>query len=310
MVGVIVCDLGMQIHWWAWFIPLPRGISERPFAISLIDHIMQSSSSSPSSTAVLTLANWPEYLMEAACLGLFMISASVFGVLLDYPQSPLHQAIESASLRRAIGGVAMGISAVLLICSPWGKRSGAHMNPAITLTFLTLDKIKRQDAIFYVVSQFTGAVLGIQIADLLIGMPLRHGTVNYVVTAPGEGYGPWVALGAEFAISSLMMLMVLFISNNSAISRLTPYAAGAMVALYIWIEAPVSGMSMNPARTFGSAVAAQDWTALWIYFAGPLLGMLLAGQLYARCFGWHRVLCAKLHHHNHERCIFRCNFME
>jgi len=81
-----------------------------------------------------------------------------------------------------------------------------------------------------------------------------------------------------------------------------------LVAVYITFEAPISGMSMNPARTFGSAYWAHAWTALWIYFTAPPLGMLLAAELYLRIRGAHRVFCAKLHHHNSARCIFRCNF--
>lgn len=257
----------------------------------------------------VALPHWPEYLMEGACLGLFLISAAAFGVLLEHPQASVHQAIDSPLLRRALGGLAMGLTSVALVCSPWGRRSGAHMNPALTMTYWSLGKIHALDAWFYLAAQFLGATLGIQIADLLIGMPLRHGAVNYVVTVPGQGFSKGEAFAAEFAISCLLMLVVLYVSNHKRLSRWTPFFAGSMVALYIFLEAPVSGMSMNPARTFGSAWGANEWTALWVYFAAPLLGMLCAGQIYARCFGADRVLCAKLHHHNSERCIFRyCRF--
>ena len=67
-------------------------------------------------------------------------------------------------------------------------------------------------------------------------------------------------------------------------------------------------MSMNPARTFGSALSARVWTALWIYFLAPPLGMLLAAELYVRGHGARRVLCAKLHYHNTRRCIFHCGY--
>ena len=80
------------------------------------------------------------------------------------------------------------------------------------------------------------------------------------------------------------------------------------MATPITLEAPLSGMSMNPARTFGSALSAQVWTALWVYFLAPPLGMLLAAELYVRWHGVHRVLCAKLHHHNTRRCIFHCDY--
>jgi aquaporin Z len=76
------------------------------------------------------------------------------------------------------------------------------------------------------------------------------------------------------------------------------------VASYITLEAPLSGMSMNPARTFGSAFFGRNWTAIWIYFTAPLLGMLAAAQLYLARRGRQAVACAKLHHRNSKRCIF------
>ena len=104
------------------------------------------------------------------------------------------------------------------------------------------------------------------------------------------------------------MLTVLIASNNHKLGRFTGLFAGALVATYITIEAPFSGMSMNPARTFGSALPAQVWTALWVYFTAPVLGMLLAAESYLRLTGSHEVFCAKLHHHNDKRCIFRCGY--
>jgi aquaporin Z len=88
------------------------------------------------------------------------------------------------------------------------------------------------------------------------------------------------------------------------LARYTGLFAGALVAAYITVEAPLSGMSMNPARTFASALPAQAWTALWVYFSAPLLGMLCASELYVRRYGLQQVICAKLHHQNARRCIF------
>jgi aquaporin Z len=67
-------------------------------------------------------------------------------------------------------------------------------------------------------------------------------------------------------------------------------------------------MSMNPARTLGSAIAAQVWTALWVYFTAPPLGMALAAELYSRLKGPNAIRCAKLHHDNDRRCIFHCGY--
>lgn len=245
--------------------------------------------------------------MEAGALAAFMISACAFGVLLEHPGSPIHQAIENPFIRNAIGGVAMGLTAIAIIYSPWGQQSGAHMNPALTLAFFSLGKIERWDALFYIASQFAGGVTGVFVADMLIGMPLRHSAVNYVVTVPGSP-GVGVAFIAEAVISGILMTTVLIVSNSRTLSRFTGLFAGVLIATYIAVESPLSGMSMNPARTFGSAFLAGDWTAIWIYFTAPLLGMISAGQLYRLREGAHRVFCAKLNHANKQRCIFRCNY--
>jgi aquaporin Z len=100
------------------------------------------------------------------------------------------------------------------------------------------------------------------------------------------------------------MLTVLMVSNTRRLARYTGLFAGLLVATYISIEAPLSGMSMNPARTLGSALFAGDWTALWIYFIAPPTGMLLAAELYLRQRGPRAVFCAKLHHQNDRPCIF------
>ena len=259
-------------------------------------------------TSLAFSRHWPEYLMEAAALGSFMVSACVFVVLFEHPSSPVHQSFEGASmLRRSLIGLAMGLTAIGIIYSPWGQRSGAHMNPAVTLTFLFLGKIAPWDALFYVMSQFVGGIAGVLVANLLIGPALQDATVNYAVTVPGPG-GSWIAFIAEFVISMLMMSMVLWVSNSRRLSRYTPLFAGALISTFITFEAPLSGMSMNPARTVGSAFHAGEWTALWIYFVAPPTAMLLASIIYRFRRGAHRVFCAKLHHCNNQRCIFNCRY--
>jgi aquaporin Z len=247
--------------------------------------------------------------MEAWGLGLFMISACSFGVLLQHPSSPVQQAIPDATLRQVLMGAAMGLTNIANIYSPWGKRSGAHLNPSVTWTFFRLGKVKPWDAVFYALSQFIGGISGVLIARAVLMRLVAHPAVNYVVTAPGPS-GIGVAFVAEVVISFILMSVVLGVSNNARLARFTGLFAGALVMTYISIEAPLSGMSMNPARTFGSALSANTWTAVWIYFTAPLLGMLLAAETYLRLAGAKSVFCAKLHHHNTERCIFRCNFQE
>lgn len=251
--------------------------------------------------------HWQEYLSEAWGLGMFMLSACVFGVLLFHPNSPLIEL--NAMFRNVLMGIAMGATAIGIICSPWGKRSGAHINPSVTLTFLRLGKVRFYDALFYILAQFTGGIIGVLIAWLILGKLLEDSAVNFVVTVPGKD-GAGVAFIAETVISFFLMMMVLVTSNSLRLSRFTPYFAGFLVAIYITFENPLSGMSMNPARTFGSALAANVWTDWWIYFVAPPLAMLLAAEIYVRVKGAKEVYCAKFHHHNDHRCIFNCRFDE
>jgi aquaporin Z len=253
--------------------------------------------------------HWPEYLIEASALGTFMISACVFTVGLEHPASPVRQAIASDFLRRALIGLAMGLTAIIIIYSPWGQRSGAHLNPSVTVSFLRLGKIRRWDALFYILAQFTGGVAGVGIAALTLGSNLSHTSTRYAVTVPGR-HGPTLAFIAELIISFLLMTVVLNATNRERVARYTGLFAGALVAIYIALESPYSGMSMSPARTVGSAIYAHIWNSVWVYFTAPIVGMLLASELYLRTRGSQAVICAKLHHPNNQRCIFNCGYRE
>ena len=249
--------------------------------------------------------HWPEYLIEAWCLGTFMVSACFFGVLLFNPSSPA--ADLDLTIRNVLMGLAMGSTAIGIITSPWGKRSGAHLNPAVTLTFLRLGKINASDAVFYIFFQFIGGLAGVLVSWLVLRDLLADSSVNFVITAPGN-YGVGVAFLAEAAISFMLMTMILFATNSARLARLTPFFAGSLVAFFIAVENPISGMSMNPARTFASAAVAGYWTGWWIYFVAPPVAMLAASEFFIRTRGLKSVLCAKLDHFGGARCIFDCEF--
>jgi aquaporin Z len=116
-----------------------------------------------------------------------MLSACLFTALFEYPESPLRKAIPDPFFRRALVGIAMGLTAIAIIYSPWGQRSGAQLNPSVTLTFLSLGRIHGWDALFYVVAQFAGGLLGVVVADWMLRGILRNSAVNYAVTVPGKG---------------------------------------------------------------------------------------------------------------------------
>jgi len=212
----------------------------------------------------------------------------------------------NAAIALLANSTATGLALYVLIVL-FAPISGAHFNPAVTLTFWRLGKVKGWDAFFYVVAQFLGGIAGVMVVACLAKAMLAHTTVNYVATLPGpDGIG--VAFIAELFIAFGLMTMVLWVSNTPHLARYTGIFAGCLVAVYITFEAPFSGMSMNPARTFASAYVGQLWTALWVYFTAPVIAMQLAATLYLRTR--REIYCAKYHHHNSERCIFNCRFPE
>jgi aquaporin Z len=250
-------------------------------------------------------AVWPNYLIEACGLGAFMVSACLFASLLEHPGSPIHAAIDNAHSRRLIMGLAMGATAVMIIYSPWGKRSGAHLNPATTLTFARLGRVRPRVAVGYAAAQMVGGALGVFIAWSALRDVVAHPAVHFVVTAPGP-WGRTTAFAAEVLIAFILMTAVLHVSNRPGINRYTGLVAGLLVASFITFEAPLSGMSLNPARSFASAIVAADWRDFWIYVVAPPFGMLLAATIYSRAR--RPVLCAKLHHDNDAPCPFECAY--
>lgn len=245
----------------------------------------------------------PEYLMEAGEVAVYMFFVCVFATLLQHPASPVRSFIVGALSLRALMGLAMGATVIAIVMSPWGKQSGGHFNPAMTFAFYRLGKVRHWDALFYATAQFAGAIGGVAIARYALLDAPGHNAVRYAVTKPGA-YGSPVAFIAELTISFILMITVLFLSNHGTLARYTPYFVGALYATFITFETPLSGMSMNPARTFGSAFHASYWHALWIYFLAPQLGMLGAAEVFLHVRRGVGPYCAKLHHANDKGCIF------
>jgi aquaporin Z len=257
--------------------------------------------------------HWPEYAIEAVALGCFMVSAVSVTALVAHPDSPFSPLLSHPLARRFTIGIAMGATAALLIHSSLGKRSGAHMNPAVTLAFWRLGRIRGVDAACYAIAQSIGAVAGVGLAAAVIGDAARDPEVALAITVPAsrDFSGVAIALASEFAISFAMMLLVLLAAHHARFKERVGLVAGALVCLYVTVEAPLSGMSMNPARSLGSAIVALDPIALeslWIYFAAPPAAMLLSTLVFERLAPTAGALCAKLDHGGAERCIFDCRY--
>jgi aquaporin Z len=216
------------------------------------------------------------------------------------PGSPV-PVVPNGALRRLLTGIMFAGGATAVVYSPLGQISGGHINPAVTLAFWWLGKVPTRDAVIYVVMQFAGAFLGAWAAGLAWG-PLTTG-VAYAVTVPGEGYSQAGAFAAETIITFLLVFLIFVCVNKPKIAPKTGIIAGSLVAFLVMVEAPMTGTSLNPARTLGPAVLAPNYTALWVYFAGPIAGALLAVAAFTGQWG-KKTVCAKLYHTEKYPCPF------
>jgi aquaporin Z len=275
-----------------WVItPLSLLITELPSSASLLDALE---------------AHWREYLMEATELGALMLCICLSGTLIYSRASPI-AILGLASMGKAfLMGIAVAISTFLIIRSPFGRRSGAHFNPAISLAYFYLGRMHRWDTLYYIASQFTGAVGGVFVARWILGEHLSGPPVRFVITIPGV-HGDFIAFAAEFVLSGLLMALVLFTTNHRALARFSPMVVALVTVFYYGFCSSISGFSVNPARSFSSAMFAWVWRGIWVYFAAPSLGMLAAAYLYIRSVGREKVYCAKVFHDLESICPFACN---
>ena len=229
------------------------------------------------------VTNYSLYLIEAWGLGLFMISASLFTILFQHPDMKLVSLIPSDLIRRIFIGTAMGGTAVAIITSPWGRRSGAHINPSVTLIMLLLKKINGTDVLFYILFQIVGGTAGVFLIVLVLPDYMAHPSVQYVVTVPGKN-GITGALIGESIIAFVMMFVTLFTSNDKRLKYITGYITGLLIVSFVTFEAPYSGFSMNPARTIASAVPSGIWTAWPLYMIVSPISMFVAAIVYKTLF--------------------------
>ena len=253
--------------------------------------------------------HWIEYVMEALEMAALMVGICVAAALTYSSESPVHHLSLTRAEQSLLMGTIVALATFLIIRSPYGRRTGAHLNPALTLAYLWLGRIHRWDAVNYVVSQFAGALAGVFVAYHVLGHHLSAPPVLYVVTLPGD-YGRFVAFVAESLLSALLMGVVLYTTNHRRLTRFSPFFVALITVSSYVLSTSVSGFSVNPARSFSSAFFAWIWHGIWIYFAAPCLGMLTAAAIYVRFMGSDGVYCAKVFHDLESPCPFPCRFHE
>jgi aquaporin Z len=245
--------------------------------------------------------HWAEYAAEGLGTGLLVfvgLSAVVFnfgkGLLME-------QWIPNVSLRLLLNGLLFSGTGSLIAISPLGKLSGAHINPSLSLAFWLQGKMHRQDFMGYVIAQCLGAITG---AFLLVRLWGSYAaSVDNGMTLPGANYSLGMVFFAEVSMTFLLVLLIFGFVSSHRLLRWTPLITWIVVAGMVWLESPISGTSLNLARSLGPALLSERWNAQWIYAIAPFVGAAIAVAVFR--FLERDVLTGKLFHVPHYRSIFK-----
>ena len=248
--------------------------------------------------------HWPEYGAELLGTG-FLVFVGLSAVVFDFGTGlPMSTWISNHSTRLLITGLIFAGSGSLVAISPFGKLSGAHINPSVSLAFWVQGKMHIHDLFGYVLAQFLGATIG----ETLLVLVWRSysASVRNGMTLPGVGYPLWLVFLAEAVLTFLLVLLIFVFVSSHRLMHWTPLMNWLLVATMVWQEAPISGTSLNPARSFGPALLSWYWNDQWLYFIAPPLGALIAVGVYRLlAVGERDVLTAKLFHVSHYRSVFK-----
>lgn len=247
--------------------------------------------------------HWPEYGAEFAGT-LWNVGVGLSAVVFNMaPGLPGSRLIPDASLRLWVTGLIFAGSGSLFTISPWGRLSGAHLNPSVTLAFWASGKVRAHDVLGYLVAQFLGGALAALLLVLLWGG--HAADVGNGMTHPGTGWTAGEAFAAEFLMTFSYILAILHFVSRPRLMCWTPLLNWVVVSGLVWLAAPISGTSLNPARSFGPALVSGRWGDQWIYALAPPLGALLAAVAFPFLVKERKVLTGKLSHSARYRSIFK-----
>jgi aquaporin Z len=247
----------------------------------------------------------PEYVAEflgTGCMVFFGLSAVVFDFGTGLPMS---RWVPDHSLRLLITGLLFAGTGSLVVISPLGRLSGGHINPSVSLAFWLHGKMRFVDFLGYVVAQMLGGIAG---AAALSGVWKKYAaSVNDGMTLPGAGWPLWAVFGWEVAITAVLVFLIFFFVSSKRLMRWTPFMTWLLIAIMVWLEAPISGTSLNPARSLGPALVSGNWSSQWIYAVAPPLGGIVGMFLFDIITPtWREVLTGKLFHAPNYRSVFKC----
>ena len=239
---------------------------------------------------------WRVYVSELVGTALLVLIGLSLVILMFGTGSPLARLIPGEGLRRLLTGFLFGTTGACIALSPVGKVSGAHINPAVTLAFRLMGKLDLPTTLRYIGAQLIGAVVG-SLPLLLWGAMGR--SVAFGATLPGPGIPLSMAFLGEMVTTFAMIALLAVFLGFRKLRPFTPAILPPLYAIMVWAESPISGTSTNPARSLGPSVISGHWQGWWIYWLGPIAGMLLA--VLACSFLAKRIEVAKLYYFDSDR---------
>jgi aquaporin Z len=246
--------------------------------------------------------HWVEWGAEFLGTGLLLLGG-LSAVCLDFGSGgAVARAVPSHSARLLITGLLFAGTGSLMAISPWGRRSGAHLNPVVTLGFWLRGHVHPHDLAGYIVAQVLGAFAGTALVRLAWGHVAL--SVDLGVTQPGRGLNWLAAVGVEALMTAVLVSTIFAMVASARRARWTPLVLWPVIAILVWQGAPYTGTSLNPARSLAPAALLPHWTYYEVYVAGPVLGSLVAVALFALLPDVEAVT-AKLYHDTRYRSTLR-----
>ncbi len=238
------------------------------------------------------------FFSELVGTGLLVAVGLSVVIALFGTNSALIALLPDPGARRLIAGFLFGTTGALIAVSHIGKISGAHINPVVTLAFWIIGKMDGAHATIYVVAQCVGAVLG-AIPLLMWGEAGK--SIAYGATLPGPQYGVWIALAGEIITTFALIIGLFVFLGHKRLSAWTPLLFPFLYAIMVYLEAPISGTSTNPARSLGPAVISDHWNGWWVYLVGPIAGTYIATIVQRRSILKRlEIQVAKIYHFGHD----------
>jgi aquaporin Z len=206
---------------------------------------------------------------------LLLVLAVVLGAALSLaPGSPVADGLPGPGARFLVLGLLVAPFVAVLAASPLGRLSGAHLNPAVTLAFWVVGRVRGRVVPGYLTAQLVGGFAGALIGRAVLP-PAAWKPIGGAVTHPDV---PVVAaLALEAAMTALLLIVVLGFAFSERLARLTPVAIVPILTAIIWLGSPWTGASINPARSEGPALAFGDLADLWVYFVAPSAAAVAVG---------------------------------